>query len=231
MNTEQDSAFRAIKTFVLRTGRMTDAQQQNYTDLSGRWCIPFSDQYLNFADIFENTNPVVIEIGFGMGAATAVIAQQNPQINYIGIEVHRPGVGRLLGEIERNNLSNLFIIEHDALEVLEYMIPDNSVSGFHIFFPDPWPKKRHHKRRLLQRPRTDLIARKLEKDGYIYAVTDWEPYAEFALEQLTQTPLLENRYSGFAEKQEWRPETKFERKGLQAERVIREMYFIRKDAE
>ena len=224
MNTEQDSAFRAIKTFVLRTGRMTDAQQQNYTDLSGRWCIPF-------ADIFENTNPVVIEIGFGMGAATAVIAQQNPQINYIGIEVHRPGVGRLLGEIERNNLSNLFIIEHDALEVLEYMIPDNSVSGFHIFFPDPWPKKRHHKRRLLQRPRTDLIARKLEKDGYIYAVTDWEPYAEFALEQLTQTPLLENRYSGFAEKQEWRPETKFERKGLQAERVIREMYFIRKDAE
>ena len=184
---------------------------------------------LNFADIFGNSNPVVVEIGFGMGAATAIIAEQNPNINYLGIEVHTPGVGRLLGNIRDNNLQNLYIIEHDAMEVLEFMIPDNSVSGFHVFFPDPWPKKKHHKRRLMQRPRTNLLAKKLYAGGYIYMATDWEPYAEFALEELNLTETMKNKYDGFAPHQEWRPETKFEHKGLVAERKISEIFFVKED--
>ena len=142
------AARREIKTYVLRIGRMTQAQERAYEELSASWCIPFEKRMLNFVDIFGNTNPIVIEIGFGMGDATAKLAAANPDINYIGIEVHRPGVGKLLGEIKRLELKNLYIIEHDAIEVLEYMIGDNSVNGFHIFFPDPWPKKRHRKRRL-----------------------------------------------------------------------------------
>jgi tRNA (guanine-N7-)-methyltransferase len=160
-----------------------------------------------------------------MGAATAIIAEQNPNVNYLGIEVHTPGVGRLLGNIRDNNLQNLYIIEHDAMEVLEFMIPDNSVSGFHVFFPDPWPKKKHHKRRLMQRPRTNLLTQKLYEGGYVYMATDWEPYAEFALEELSPTSNLKNKYDGYAPHQEWRPETKFEHKGLAAERKICELFF------
>ena len=220
---------REIKTFVLRASRMTDAQKRDYETLSAKWCIPFEKKNLNFADIFGNSNPVVVEIGFGMGAATAIIAEQNPNVNYLGIEVHTPGVGRLLGNIRDNNLQNLYIIEHDAMEVLEFMIPDNSVSGFNVFFPDPWPKKKHHKRRLMQRPRTNLLAKKLYAGGYIYMATDWEPYAEFALEELNLTETMKNKYEGFAPRQEWRPETKFEHKGLVAERKISEIFFEKED--
>ena len=216
---------REIKTFVLRASRMTDSQKRDYETLSTRWCIPFEKKPLNFADIFNNSNPVVVEIGFGMGAATAIIAEQNPNINYLGLEVHTPGVGRLLGNIRDKNLQNLLIVEHDAMEVLEYMIPDNSVSGFHVFFPDPWPKKKHHKRRLMQRPRTNLLSKKLYEGGYIYMATDWEPYAEFALEELSLTENLKNKYDGYAPHQDWRPETKFEHKGLLAERKICELFF------
>lgn len=216
---------REIKTFVLRASRMTDSQKRDYETLSTRWCIPFEKKPLNFADIFNNSNPVVVEIGFGMGAATAIIAEQNPNINYLGLEVHTPGVGRLLGNIRDKNLQNLLIVEHDAMEVLEYMIPDNSVSGFHVFFPDPWPKKKHHKRRLMQRPRTNLLSQKLYEGGYVYMATDWEPYAEFALEELSLTENLKNKYDGYAPHQTWRPETKFEHKGLLAERKICELFF------
>lgn len=216
---------REIKTFVLRASRMTDSQKRDYETLSTRWCIPFEKKPLNFADIFNNSNPVVVEIGFGMGAATAIIAEQNPNINYLGLEVHTPGVGRLLGNIRDKNLQNLLIVEHDAMEVLEYMIPDNSVSGFHVFFPDPWPKKKHHKRRLMQRPRTNLLSQKLYEGGYVYMATDWEPYAEFALEELSLTENLKNKYEGYAPHQSWRPETKFEHKGLLAERKICELFF------
>jgi tRNA (guanine-N7-)-methyltransferase len=219
---------REVKTYVLRIGRMTDAQERSYNELSPVWCIPFENKKLNFVDIFGNTNPIIIEIGFGMGDVTAKLAQENPNINYIGIEVHKPGVGKLLSEIKKRDLKNLYIIEHDALEVLKQMIGDNSVNGFHIFFPDPWPKKRHHKRRLLQRPRTNLLAQKLAPEGYLYFVTDWFEYAEFALEELNQTENLENKYDGFAEPQEWRGQTKFERKGLNADRSITEIFFVKK---
>ena len=225
MEESQQPVHRAIKTFVLRQGRMTEAQQRDYEELSGHWCIPFMQTKLNFIDVFDNTNPVIVEIGFGMGKATAIIAEQNPDKNYIGIEVHTPGVGKLLGEIRSKDLHNLYIIQHDAIEVLETMLPDNSVSAFHVFFPDPWPKKKHHKRRLMQRPRTNLLASKLATGGYIYMATDWEPYAEFALEELNQTEGLENKYVSYAPHQEWRPETRFEQKGISADRQIREIIF------
>ena len=222
-----NSFYRAVKTYVLRQGRMTAAQQRDYEELSPVWCIPFINGKINFIDVFGNTNPVVVEIGFGMGAATAIIAEQNPDINYIGIEVHTPGVGKLLGEIRARDLKNLYIIQHDALEVLETMFVDGSVNGFHVFFPDPWQKKRHFKRRMIQRPRTDLMTKKLSSGGYLYFVTDWLPSAEFGLEQLTETPGLHNKYDKFAPHQEWRPETKFERKGLDQDRVISELMFIK----
>lgn len=221
----KDAVLRTVHTFVLRAGRMTDAQRKAYETLSQRWCVPYTGSPLNFIDIFDNVNPVTVEIGFGMGAATAIIAQNNPEKNYLGLEVHRPGVGKLLNEIEEKNLSNLYIIEHDAIEVLENMIPDESVNAFHIFFPDPWPKKKHHKRRLVQRPRTDILVKKLAPGGYLYMATDWEPYAEFALEELTLTQGLKNKFFGYAPHQEWRPETKFENKGLKAERKISELFF------
>ena len=219
--------YRAVKTYVLRAGRMTSAQERDYAELSPVWCIPFENKKINFLDIFGNTNPVVIEIGFGMGTATAQIAAEHPDINYIGIEVHTPGVGRLLGEIRNRDLKNLYIIEHDALEVLETMVVDGSVNGFHIFFPDPWQKKRHYKRRMIQRPRTDLLASKLAQGGYLYFVTDWQAYADSALEELNQTPTLHNKYESFAPHQEWRPQTKFERKGLEQGRTINELFFVK----
>jgi tRNA (guanine-N7-)-methyltransferase len=185
---ETEGVFhRPVKTFVMRLGRMTESEKRNYAELSQVYCIPFEHRLLNFTEIFNNNNPVTIEIGFGMGHATAQIAAENPNMNYLGIEVHKPGIGRLLGEISTRGLNNLYIIEYDALEVLEYMIGDNSVNGFHIFFPDPWPKKRHHKRRMVQRPRTNLFAQKLAPGGYLYFVTDIIDYAEFALEELNQT--------------------------------------------
>ncbi|MCQ2589352.1 MAG: tRNA (guanosine(46)-N7)-methyltransferase TrmB [Treponema sp.] len=219
---------REVKTYVLRAGRMTAAQEKAYKELSPGYCIPYENKKLNFVDIFGNTNPIIVEIGFGMGDATWQIAKANPDINYIGIEVHTPGVGKLLSEIQKNELKNLYIIEYDAIEVLQNMFGDNSINGFHIFFPDPWPKKKHHKRRMLQRPRTDLLAQKLSSGGYLYFVTDWLEYAEFALEQLNETPGLKNKYEGFAEPQPWRNQTKFERKGMAADRVITEIFFEKK---
>lgn len=224
---EKGSFRRTIKTYVLRCGRMTDNEKRSYEELKHVWCIPFEHKTLNFTEVFGNTNPVTFEIGFGMGHATSKIAQANPEMNYIGSEVHIPGVGRLLSEIKKLSLKNLYIMEHDALEVLETMIPDNSIEAFHIFFPDPWPKKKHHKRRLLQRPRTDLLAQKLTPGGYIYFVTDWEEYAESALAELQQTPGIHNKYDGFAPAQEWRPRTKFEQKGLDADRKISELFFVK----
>ena len=220
-----DVMMRTVHTFVMRAGRMTDAQRRDYETLSAKWCIPYTTEPVNLQEIFGNKNSVTVEIGFGMGKATGLIAAANPDKNYLGLEVHTPGVGKLLGDIRDLGLTNIRIIEHDAMDVLKYMIPDSSVDAFHIFFPDPWPKKKHHKRRLVQRPRTDLIASKLKKGGYLYFVTDWLPYAEFALEELCATEGLKNKYEGFAPHQEWRPETKFERKGKNAERVISELMF------
>ncbi|MCL2800717.1 MAG: tRNA (guanosine(46)-N7)-methyltransferase TrmB [Treponema sp.] len=216
------------KSYVIRKGRFTDAQKKAYESLSEKYLIPYKEEELDFESVYndnlKNKN-VTLEIGFGSGLATAEIAQANPDKNYLGIEVHKPGIGRLLWEIEKRGLINIRIIEHDAVFVLDKMIPRGSLEAIHIFFPDPWPKKRHHKRRLVKRPFTQTLAQKLKKDGYIYMVTDWEEYALYALEELENTAEIKNYYNGFAESIDWRPKTRFENKGLLKKHVIRELYF------
>ena len=223
-----------LRSFVLRAGRMSDAQKRSYETLfhiyclSGRRGIEAGTDILNPDVLFGNSNPLVIEIGFGMGRATAEIAAQNPETNYLGIEVHRPGIGRLLWEIEKRNLKNIRIVEGDAVEILERNIKDSCVSAFHIFFPDPWPKKRHHKRRLITRPFAEMLAAKLLPGGYIYMVTDWEDYGNRALAGLSAAEGLANKYLSFAEPQSWRPKTEFEKKGLKKSHEIKELYFIKR---
>ena len=214
-----------IRSFVLRTGRKTAAQMRAYDSLAEQFVIPFENRELDFNGIFGNNNPVTAEIGFGMGGATAVIAANNPEKNYIGIEVHRPGIGKLLWEIERRTLSNIRIIEYDAVLVFERMIPPGSLEGIHLFFPDPWPKKRHHKRRLVKRPFTGTLASRLQSGAYLYMVTDWEDYASWALAELEATGALVNSCSGFSLPQSWRPRTRFEAKGLEKNHEVRELFF------
>ncbi|MDR3193168.1 MAG: tRNA (guanosine(46)-N7)-methyltransferase TrmB [Treponema sp.] len=235
---------------------MSPAQQRSYRELSPRFSVLFdsSGRILDYRALFGNSNPVTVEIGFGMGIATAEIAQANPGQNYLGLEVYRPGIGRLLWETGRRCLTNIRIIEHDAVETLEKMIGERSLAAFHIFFPDPWPKKRHHKRRLVTRLFTDLLARKLREGGYVYMVTDWEDYARRALAELSATPLLFNPYAGpnegsagesggfaegldggfdggFAPRQPWRPQTSFEAKGIAGRRRVWELFFEKKSGE
>ena len=219
--------FRGVKSYALRAGRFTAAQRRSYDSLAAQFVIPFAPAPLDFGAVFGNNNPVTVEIGFGMGIATAVIAGDNPGNNYLGIEVHRPGVGRLLWEIQSRSLSNIRIIERDAVEVMERMIPPASLAALHIFFPDPWPKKRHHKRRLIKRPFTGTLARSLIPGGCLYMVTDWEDYGNQALAELGATEGLSNPYQGFAPSRSWRPKTKFEQKGLEKNHNLRELFFVR----
>jgi len=217
-----------LKSYVKRTGHFTDSQKKAYETLSQKYIIPFKDEQINFSDFFNSDN-ITIEIGFGSGAATVQIAQENTDKNYLGIEVHRPGIGRLLREIDKRSLSNIKIIEYDAFFVFEKMIPQSTLDAIHIFFPDPWQKKRHHKRRLIQHPFTNLLSDALKPDGYLYMVTDWEDYAAFALNELNATEGLCNSFSQFAEPQSWRPKTRFEQKGLEKDHVIKELFFVKKN--
>jgi len=221
--------LRKVRSFVLRAGRLTAAQRRSYDALSGKFTIRFEDKALDFGSVFGNGSPVIAEIGFGMGKATAIIAAENPDKNYIGLETHKPGIGRLLWEIEQRSLSNIRIIEYDAVEIFQKMIPENSLDGVHIFFPDPWPKKRHHKRRLIQKPFTDCIASRLKPGGYVYMVSDWQDYADWALSVFTNTAGLVNEYGGFAEPQSWRPMTSFEKKGIDKNHEIKELWFIKRE--
>jgi tRNA (guanine-N7-)-methyltransferase len=218
---------RRIRSFVLRAGRQTAAQKRSYEKAAGSFCIPYSQTLIDYSKTFGNENPVIIEIGFGMGIATARIAEANPDKNYLGIEVHRPGIGRLLWEIEKAGLANIRIIEHDAVETIQNMIPQSSAAGIHIFFPDPWPKKRHHKRRLVTQPFTGSLAGKLQKQGYLYMVTDWEDYAIWALRELEAVLVNSCAGEGFAPSQLWRPKTKFEEKGLAKGHKVRELLFVK----
>jgi tRNA (guanine-N7-)-methyltransferase len=211
---DQDAPQRHIKSYVLRQGRMSDAQKRAYDESLKQWGIPYAPALLNFEMVFSREAPVTLEIGFGMGRTTAEIAAAHPQNNYLGVEVHTPGVGSLLKEIQVRNLSNVRIIQHDAVEVLTQMIADSSLSGVHIYFPDPWPKKRHHKRRLIQPPLIALLAQKLAPGGHLHCATDWEEYATQMLEVLSAEPLLKNSAAGFSPRPEWRPVTKFEQRGL-----------------
>jgi tRNA (guanine-N7-)-methyltransferase len=202
---------------------MSKAQSHSYREGS-QFMIPFSDAPTDFAHLFGNDNPLTVEIGFGMGKTTAEIAAANPGNNYLGIEVFKAGIGKLIWEIEQRGLSNIRIIEHDAVDVLEKMVAPNTAAAFHIFFPDPWPKKRHHKRRLIQKDFAELLASRLCAGAYLYMVTDWEDYAQKALEVLSAVPGLVNPHGTFAPRMEWRGTTKFEQKGLDKNHQVRELY-------
>ena len=211
---------------------MSPAQMRAVDTLSRAFVLPFSDAApLNAAAIFGQHAPLIVEIGFGMGEATAAIAKMLSDKNFIGIEVHTPGVGALLKLIGESNISNLRIIQHDAVEVLTKMIADDSLAGAHIFFPDPWPKKRHHKRRLIQQGFVQLLVEKLNPGGYVHLATDWEDYAHHMLETLGQQSALRNASDtddGFALRPVYRGSSSFERKGLAKGHGVWDLLFIKK---
>jgi len=216
---------RAIKSFVVRAGRMGTGQIKALAELGPRFVLPFKPETLDCPAVFGRQAPVVLEIGFGMGGATAQIAQSLPDHDFIGCEVHEPGVGALLKLIGEQDIPNIRIFQHDAVEVLEHMIPPGSLAGIHIFFPDPWHKKRHNKRRLIQSPFVAKLVQHLRPGGYLHCATDWQPYAEQMLEVLSAEPLLENTASGFAEKPAYRPLTKFENRGLKLGHGVWDLVF------
>ncbi|MGH8706009.1 MAG: tRNA (guanosine(46)-N7)-methyltransferase TrmB [Burkholderiales bacterium] len=219
---------RPVRSYVLRQGRTTPAQRRALKELYPRFGIAFADAFLDFRREFGREAPVVLEIGSGMGETTAEIASANPGTDFIALEVHSPGVGSLLRKLETLELRNLRVIRHDAVEVLERMIADGSLAGIHLFFPDPWPKKRHHKRRLVQPAFAALAARKLVPGGTLHAATDWQDYAEQMLAVLAAEPLLENSAPGFAARPALRPLTKFERRGLGLGHRVWDLLFRRR---
>ena len=208
-----DATNRPIRSFVLRQGRFSPGQQRAYETLMPRFGVPFSPVFVDLDAIFGRKAPKVLEIGFGMGETTARIASENPQNDYLGVEVHTPGVGALLKRIEEHALTNIRVIQHDAVEVVRAMIPPGSLAGIHVFFPDPWPKKRHHKRRLIQAPFAELLATRLAPGGFLHVATDWQEYAEHILATLASVAALENPHGGFAVRPADRPQTKFETRG------------------
>lgn len=210
----------------MRGGRLTSLQKNAIEKYSDMYCLPYKNECSFQAEtVYNNNNPLVIEIGFGMGVSTASIASAFPQNNYLGIEVFLSGIGKLLHEIHAKKLDNVRIIRFNAVEVLQKMIPDNSIAGFHIFFPDPWHKKKHNKRRLVQKEFIEIMQQKLIPGGYIYAVTDWTPYAEWMLEEFKKvTGLVNSAEDGYCKPVSWRPLTKFEQKGLAKSHLIHEIW-------
>ena len=205
---------RPLRSYVLRQGRISQAQQHAYDTLLPLFSLPYQNRLLDLDIVFQRAGAKVLEIGFGMGESSAEIAAHQPQIDFIGVEVHTPGVGSLLKQIDAKRLQNLRIIQHDAVEVVQHMIGENTLQGVHIFFPDPWPKTRHHKRRLIQAPFVHLLSSRLLPGAYLHVATDWQAYAEHILETLTQEPLLQNTAADYAPRPRYRPLTKFEQRGL-----------------
>jgi tRNA (guanine-N7-)-methyltransferase len=220
---------RGIKSFVLRAGRMGSGQVRALRELAPRYVLPFNAAApLDAPRIFGRHAPLVVEIGFGMGQATAQIAATRPHDDFLGIEVHEPGVGALLQRIEEHQLTNLRIVQHDAVEVLRDMIAPATLAAVHVFFPDPWPKKRHWKRRLIQPPFVAQLASRLAAGGTLHCATDWQPYAEQMLEVLSAEPLLANTAEGYAPRPDYRPLTKFENRGLALGHGVWDLVFKRR---
>ena len=218
---------RTIRSFVLRAGRMGSGQQKALDELGPRFVLTYVPTELDLTATFQRSAKKILEIGFGMGAATAEIAANHPENDYLGIEVHTPGVGAILKQIGERNLSNLRIIQHDAVEVLQHMIADGSLDGIHIYFPDPWHKTKHHKRRLIQPVFVALLAQKLKPGGYLHLATDWENYAQQILEVLTHEKQLSNTAADYASRPAFRPLTKFEQRGLRLGHGVWDLFFQR----
>ncbi|PKO83415.1 MAG: tRNA (guanosine(46)-N7)-methyltransferase TrmB [Betaproteobacteria bacterium HGW-Betaproteobacteria-11] len=224
-----DDAHRAahIRSFVLRQGRVSSAQLRFHEEGMPRFGLAYQPALLDLAAIFGRAVPKILEIGCGMGETTAAIAAAHPENDYLGIEVHTPGVGSLLKEIVSRELTNLRVIQHDAVDVARDMLPPASLAGIHVFFPDPWPKKRQQKRRLIQPPFVRLLAERLVPGGYLHCATDWQDYAEQMLAVLAAEPLLVNTAEGFAPRPDYRPQTKFETRGLRLGHGVWDVIFRR----
>jgi len=223
-----DRARRGIRSFVLRQGRTSPAQARALEVLLPRYGIGATAAALDYPSVFGREVPVTLEIGFGMGDATAKIAAEYPQRDFIGIEVHGPGVGSLLNRIDAMRLTNLRVIRHDAVAVIRDMIPMASLAAIHVYFPDPWPKKRHHKRRLMSPAFVHELAMRLARDGYLHVASDWPDYAEEMLATLSGESLLANQAEGFAQRPAWRPQTRFEMRGLARGHPVFDLLFLRR---
>lgn len=221
---------RAIRSYVLRAGRMGSGQQRALQELGPRFVLPFQAARFDFDQAFGRQAPRVLEIGFGMGDATAQVAAAAPGTDFIAIEVHEPGVGALLKRMAELQLHNLRLLQHDAVAVLQHMLGPGTLAGVHLWFPDPWHKKRHHKRRLLQPEFAALLASRLAPGGYLHCATDWQPYAQQMLEVLNAEPTLANQAAdgGFAPRPAWRPQTKFELRGLKLGHGVWDLLFTRR---
>lgn len=217
-----------IRSYVLRQGRVSNAQRRAHDTLLPRYGIPYGDHAVDLDAVFGRTAPRILEIGCGMGETTVAIAAANPGTDYLGIEVHTPGVGSLLKQIDEQGLTNVRVIQHDAVAVLQNMIAPASLDGMHIFFPDPWPKKRQQKRRLIQPAFVALAASRLKPGGYLHAATDWQDYAEQMLAVLGAEPALVNTAAGYAERPSYRPQTKFETRGLRLGHGVWDIVFRRR---
>jgi len=231
VDTEVAPGHRPIKSFVLRAGRMGPGQTRAMNELGPQFLVPYATQPLDIAATFGRSAPLIVEIGFGMGDATAAIAAALPDTDFLGLEVHGPGVGALLKLIGERSLTNVRIVRHDAVDVLEQMIAPASLVGVHVFFPDPWHKLKHHKRRLIQPAFVALLASRLGPGGYVHCATDWQPYAVQMLEVLTAEPALSNAANhtsdGYAPKPGYRPLTKFENRGLKLGHGVWDLVFRR----
>ena len=223
-----NTIHRPIRSFVLRQGRVSNAQQRAHQTLLPQFGIPYAPGLIDLDHVFGRRASKILEIGFGMGETTAAIAALHPENDYLGIEVHTPGVGSLLKTIEEEGLTNVRIVQHDAVEVLCHMIGHGTFDGVHVFFPDPWPKKRHHKRRLLQPAFVALLVERMKRGAYLHVATDWQEYAEYVLAVLKNNPLLENTAMDYAPRPAYRPQTKFETRGLKLGHGVWDVIFKRR---
>lgn len=223
-----DPTEHRIRSFVTRTGRTSGAQARAIETLGPQLMIPYQKSLLDIEKNFGRAAPTIFEIGFGMGETSAKISALMPEKNFIGVEVHTPGVGNLLKLTDAAGLQNQRVIQHDAVEVLNHMIAPNSLAGVHVFFPDPWHKARHNKRRLIQVPLVELLTSRLVPGGYIHCATDWEEYAVQMLEVLGAEQGLENTADGYAPRPDYRPVTKFENRGLKLGHGVWDLVFRKK---
>ena len=221
--------MRQIKSYVLRAGRMGTGQMRAFELYGPQYLLPYQAARLDTAQAFGRSAPLILEIGFGMGDATAKIAQVRPGDNFLCCEVHEPGVGALLKRCGEEAIPNIRIVQHDAVEVMDHMLGEDSLDGVHIFFPDPWHKSRHHKRRLIQSPFVERLAKHIKPGGYLHLATDWQPYAEQMMQVLSAEPLLANTAGAgqFAPKPDYRPLTKFENRGLKLGHGVWDLVFTR----